>query len=292
MYVHTYTMIHSYMMIMTVKYFSSTFSNFHFIILNNFTLSISKRWLRAHSILFLQLLAYYIYLFLFFFTIASGSLFIITACLAVWKYGGNTTANILEAVPSGPVANVAILLAALQLCFSSVIGYSALFQHLEDQWSVQRSKKLFIYNSNRNLIKTIINSLYCYVESAFGWKRCAMRSAVIFLSIMVGESVSRFDIVMALIGGSLTGSLVFVLPPLIYTQILALKKNLSQVAITEKRIYSGFCKRSKRFNDEEQRLMDPGAHSHSIYYGFLSTTNNPRRYRMFNYIKEGQWSKY
>lgn len=82
----------------------------------------------------------------FFFTTASGSLFTITACLTVWKYGSNTTANILEAVPSGSVANIAILLAALQLCFSSVIGYSALFQHLEDQWSVQRSKKLSIYN--------------------------------------------------------------------------------------------------------------------------------------------------
>lgn len=64
------------------------------------------------------------------FITVSGSLFIVTACLAVWKYGGNTTANILEAVPSGSVANIAILLAALQLCFSSVIGYSALFQHV------------------------------------------------------------------------------------------------------------------------------------------------------------------
>ncbi|XP_011696871.1 PREDICTED: uncharacterized protein LOC105455328 isoform X1 [Wasmannia auropunctata] len=173
----------------------------------------------------------------FFSFMVSGSLFIVTACLAVWKYGGNTTANILEAVPSGSVANIAILLAALQLCFSSVIGYSALFQHLEDQWSVQRT---------------------------FGWKRCAMRSAVVFLSVVVGETISRFDIIMTLIGGSLTGSLVFVLPPLIYTRALALKKQSSHVA--EERIYSGS---RKRLNGEEQRLMDPGAHSRSIYYGFL-----------------------
>ncbi|XP_077262909.1 solute carrier family member mahogany isoform X2 [Temnothorax americanus] len=112
---------------------------------------------------------------IFFSFMASGSLFTITTCLAVWKYGDNTTANILEAVPSGSIANIAILLAALQLCFSSVIGYSALFQHLEDQWSVQRSSR-------------------------------------------------------------------------------------------------------KRLNGEEQRLMDPGAHSRSIYYGFLSATNNPRSY--------------
>ncbi|KAG5319088.1 S36A4 protein, partial [Acromyrmex heyeri] len=184
---------------------------------------------------------------IFFSFMASGSLFIITACLATWKYGGNITANILEAVPSGSVANIAILLAALQLCFSSVIGYSALFQHLEDQWNIQRT---------------------------FGWKRCAMRSAVVFLSVVVGESVPRFDIVMGLIGGSLTGSLVFVLPPLIYTRALALKKQ-SNHAIAEGQIYPGS---RKRFNGEEQHLMDPEAHSRSIYYGFLSATNNSRSY--------------
>lgn len=141
--------------------------------------------------------------------------------------------------------------------------------------SMECAKKyLFIYNELIDLIKIIINSPYCYVESAFGWKRCAMRSAVVFLSVVVGESVSRFDIVMALIGGSLTGSLIFVLPPLIYTRALALKKK-SHATTAEERIYSGS---RKRLNDEEQRLMDPGAHSRSIYYGFLSTTNNPRRY--------------
>ncbi|KYN01315.1 Proton-coupled amino acid transporter 3 [Cyphomyrmex costatus] len=185
---------------------------------------------------------------IFFSFITSGLLFIVTACLAVWKYGGNTTANVLEAVPSGSVANIAILLAALQLCFSSVIGYSALFQHLEDHWSIQRT---------------------------FGWKRCAMRSAIVFLSVVVGESVPRFDIFMALIGGSLTGSLVFVLPPLIYNRVLALKKQSNHAAIAEERIYPGS---RKRFNGEEQRLMDSEAHSRSIYYGFLSATNNSRSY--------------
>lgn len=111
-----------------------------------------------------------------------------------------------------------------------------------------------------------------------------MRSAVVFLSVVVGESVSRFDIVMALIGGSLTGSLVFVLPPLIYTRVLALKKKSNHVATAEERIYSGARKRAPEFNGEEQRLMDPEAHSRSIYYGFLSATNNPRRYLMLSCI--------
>ncbi|KAM0729476.1 Amino acid transporter AVT1C [Formica fusca] len=180
--------------------------------------------------------------------LTSGSLFAVTACLAVWKYGDNTTANILEAMPSGSVADIAILLAALQLCFSSVIGYSALFQHLEDHWNVRRT---------------------------FGWKRCAMRSAVVLLSVAVGESVSRFDIVMALIGGSLTGSLVFVLPPLIYSRALILKGRSTRASTTEGKICVGS---RKRFNSEEQRSTDSGAHSRSIYYGFLNATNNPHSY--------------
>ncbi|XP_072748763.1 uncharacterized protein Mah isoform X2 [Anoplolepis gracilipes] len=184
---------------------------------------------------------------IFFSFLTSGFLFTVTVCLAVWKYGGNTTANIFEAVPSGSVADIAVLLAALQLCFSSVIGYSALFQHLEDHWNVRRT---------------------------FGWKRCAMRSAVVLLSVAVGESVSRFDIVMALIGGSLTGSLVFVLPPLIYSRVLVLKNRSTRIS-TEEKTY--LCSR-KRFNSEEQHSTDSKAHSRSIYYGFLSATNNPRSY--------------
>lgn len=115
--------------------------------------------------------------------------------------------------------------------------------------------------------------MFITMLTAFGWKRCAMRSAVVLLSVAVGESVSRFDIVMALIGGSLTGSLVFVLPPLIYSRALALKQKSTQAAVTRE-IHSS----SRRRLNEEERSMDSEAHSRSIYYGFLSTTNNSRRY--------------
>ncbi|XP_076235613.1 solute carrier family member mahogany isoform X2 [Calliopsis andreniformis] len=140
----------------------------------------------------------------------SGSLFAVTAGLAVWKYGGSTTANVLQVIPGSFTMNIAILLAALQLCLSSALGHSALFQDLEDQWNIRRT---------------------------FGWKRCAVRSAVVFLGVAVGESVPRFDIVMALIGGSLTGPLVFVLPPLMYSKAMALKARSMQTSTPE--IYSG-----------------------------------------------------
>ncbi|XP_034191230.1 solute carrier family member mahogany isoform X2 [Osmia lignaria lignaria] len=128
--------------------------------------------------------------------LVSGSLFVVTTSLAIWKYGGSTAANVLQMVPGNIMMSAAILFAAVQLCLSSALGHSALFQDLEDQCNIQRT---------------------------FGWKRCAIRSAVVFLGVAVGESVPRFDIVMALIGGSLTGPLVFVLPPLMYSKAIALK---------------------------------------------------------------------
>lgn len=115
-----------------------------------------------------------------------------------------------------------------------------------------------------------------------------MRSAVVLLSVAVGESVSRFDIVMALIGGSLIGSLVFVLPPLIYSRMLVLKDRSTRTSTIERKIYMGS---RKKFNNEEQRSTDSRAHSRSIYYGFLSATNNPHRYiRNYRYL-DGAISK-
>lgn len=76
----------------------------------------------------------------------SGLLFGITMGLAAWKYGGSTTANILQIAPPGYVSRAAILLSAIQLIFSSVIGHAALFLHLENELHIQRS--IVIYNEN------------------------------------------------------------------------------------------------------------------------------------------------
>lgn len=61
----------------------------------------------------------------------------------MWKYEGNVTANILQNVPTGFAINGAILLAALQLCLSSALGHSALFQHLEDKFQIERCEYIF-----------------------------------------------------------------------------------------------------------------------------------------------------
>ncbi|XP_047347609.1 amino acid transporter AVT1C isoform X2 [Vespa velutina] len=183
--------------------------------------------------------------------IVSILLFGVTTGLAMWKYEGNVTANILQNVPKGFAINGAILLAALQLCLSSALGHSALFQHLEDKFQIERS---------------------------FGWKRCALRSAVVFFGVAVGESVPRFDIVMALIGGSLTGPLVFILPPLMYARAVALKNRANNVSTPE--IYSA----SERRLSMSDVNLDPRIHSRSIYDGFLDVAKSiPYKYSYVYY---------
>ncbi|KAK1128801.1 hypothetical protein K0M31_019949 [Melipona bicolor] len=181
--------------------------------------------------------------------LVSGSLFFITAILAVWKYGGSTTANVLQVIPESFTVSVAVLFAALQLCLSSALGHSALFQDLEDQCNIKRN---------------------------FGWKRCAMRSAIVFLGVAVGESVPRFDIVMALIGGSLTGPLVFILPPLIYSKAVTLKARSMRPLTPE--VYSG----TERRRSSGGMSTDPRIHSRSIYYGVLSVPTP--EYHRYSYV--------
>lgn len=60
--------------------------------------------------------------------------------------------------------------------------------------------------------------------SDFSIKRCIIRSTFVWLAVIIGELVPHFDVVMGLIGGTLTGPLIFILPPLFYTKIVNLEK--------------------------------------------------------------------
>ncbi|XP_015520927.1 uncharacterized protein mah [Neodiprion pinetum] len=171
--------------------------------------------------------------------IFTGTLFTVSTGLAAWKYGDRITANVLQLVPGGFATRAAILLAALQLCLSSAVGHTALFQHVEDKLHVRRS---------------------------FSWKRCVTRSALVFLAVALGESVPRFDIVMALIGGSLTGPLVFILPPLMYSRIKKLQGAAQRTPTPQ--VFSA-CQRRGGFN----LVDDHRVHSQSVHYGFKFESN-------------------
>lgn len=77
----------------------------------------------------------------------------------------------------------------------------------------------------------------------FNFKRCIVRSTLVFLAVLLGEFIPKFDLVMGtflssvevsrlkscflvsgVIGGTLTGPLIFILPPLFYTRMLQLEK--------------------------------------------------------------------
>lgn len=62
----------------------------------------------------------------------------ITTILAAWKYGFLTTPNVLEVLPRSWPLYLTILLVTLQLCLSSAVGSSALFQNIEDLLNISR----------------------------------------------------------------------------------------------------------------------------------------------------------
>lgn len=126
---------------------------------------------------------------------------LITTALVYYKYGTAITANVLEALPANWLLYIVILLVTLQLCLSSVIGTSALFQHIEDMFNISRK---------------------------FNVKRCFIRSLLVWTSVLIGEFIPRFDLIMGIIGGTLTGPLIFILPPLFYTKMLELEKRFDE----------------------------------------------------------------
>ncbi|KAF7991554.1 hypothetical protein HCN44_008925 [Aphidius gifuensis] len=201
-----------------------------------------------------------------------------TTSLAIWKYGASTTANILQIAPPSYASRAAILISALQLIFSSVIGHSALFLHLEDELHVQRSKYYSI------LIQQKFNNIiFLFNNLDFGWKRCAMRSAIVLLGVIVGESVPRFDIVMALIGGTLTGPLVFVLPPIMYAKAKALKEKAKKIKIHHDIQSATEC------HSSEDNVIDEKAHSQSIHYRF--NDKNPDNHKCVYYANNNNNNK-
>lgn len=98
---------------------------------------------------------------------------------------------------------------------------------------------------------------------AFGWRRCAMRTAVVCFAIALGESVPRFDVVMSLLGGTLTGPIIFIIPPLLYTKIRKLyylrPRNYSNPEF-------GVHGPNKNLENWREQFLDPRIHSRYIKF--------------------------
>ena len=67
--------------------------------------------------------------------------------------------------------SVAVLSAALQLCLSSALGHSALFQDLEDQCNVKRSKESYCdkdLGNNGLESRVYTKHVFCIIQSLDG----------------------------------------------------------------------------------------------------------------------------
>ncbi|XP_045470467.1 amino acid transporter AVT1J-like [Harmonia axyridis] len=111
-------------------------------------------------------------------------------------FGQSLKPSVLESLPVSMLLHIASILVAVQLCLTSAISNSALYQHMEEYLNISRE---------------------------FNHKRCILRTLLIILAIVLAECVPRFDIVMSLIGATLISPLVFILPPLIYLKILKIQ---------------------------------------------------------------------
>ncbi len=66
---------------------------------------------------------------------------ITTTVVAGYRYGASIPSNVLEILPKSNVLYFAIMLVTLQLCLSSAVGTSPLFQHIEDRLKIPKSNK-------------------------------------------------------------------------------------------------------------------------------------------------------
>lgn len=121
---------------------------------------------------------------------------IIAICTSI-IYGETVRWSLLETLPSSGYLHLAALLVIIQLSLTSSIGNSALYQHIEECMGVGRN---------------------------FNKRRCIIRSILMILATILAESVPRFDIVMSMIGTTLTGPIAFVLPPLFHIKMLKIKE--------------------------------------------------------------------
>jgi len=58
-----------------------------------------------------------------------------------------------------------------------------------------------------------------FLFSEFGWKRCANRSFIVMLLVLVAEIMPQLDLLMGLLGGLFTGPITFIIPPILYARL-------------------------------------------------------------------------
>ncbi|XP_067628545.1 uncharacterized protein mah [Eurosta solidaginis] len=123
--------------------------------------------------------------------------------IAAYKFGTMIADNLLETLPKSVPLYLLLILISLQLCFSIIVGSSAMFLQIENNLQIKES---------------------------FSWKRIALRSSVVGLEVLIAEFVPSFDVLMDIVGGTIVAPLVFILPPLLYRRIGQMEKTHQRIA--------------------------------------------------------------
>ncbi|XP_026750638.2 uncharacterized protein LOC113511220 [Galleria mellonella] len=182
------------------------------------------------------------------------TMFAVTTALAAYRYGDHVTSNILQGIPPSITLYVVALLVTIQLCLSSAVGNSALFQHIEELLKIPRD---------------------------FCLQRCLLRSGIVGLAVFLGESVPRFDLVMGLVGSTLTGPLMFVFPPLFFIKLCYMKTKMSEKEVANNISYHNL-KQNGINNDIHGKKNSSSIFNFDIY----RTRNNVQTDTM-NYTQNG-----
>ncbi|KAI8130012.1 hypothetical protein CVS40_0282 [Lucilia cuprina] len=127
----------------------------------------------------------------------TSTMAILGSIIAAYKFGTMIAENVLESLPRSLPLYILLILITIQLCFSVTVGSSALFLQIEN---------------------------YLKITEVFSLKRVFIRSTVVALQVIISEFVPSFDALMDIVGGTITGPLVFILPPLLYRRMVQLER--------------------------------------------------------------------
>ncbi|XP_049818819.1 uncharacterized protein LOC109600018 [Aethina tumida] len=113
-----------------------------------------------------------------------------------YVYGEDVDFNISRSLSKSLYVYLANILMAIHLIFAFLIVTNPVSQELEEALNIPKN---------------------------FNWKRCCIRSFMMFAMIIIGESLPQFGVILSLIGGSTITLLTFVLPPLFYMKLCSMK---------------------------------------------------------------------
>ncbi|KAL9871287.1 solute carrier family member mahogany isoform 1-T2 [Glossina fuscipes fuscipes] len=126
------------------------------------------------------------------------SLAMVGSVIAAYKFGAMIGENVLRVLPTSPSLYIMSVLMSLQLCFSATANSSAMFLQLEN---------------------------YFKISENFSIKRMAIRTSVVIFQVVISEFVPSFDALMDIVGGTITGPLVFIMPTLFYRRLVRMESS-------------------------------------------------------------------